>query len=120
MLLERVAHYFTLTGLFYFSVGTNIRVITIFIVTREGVLEPKGCGKFEETEERKAWIPLFFFLELSGMFMSCLWVWCFSAHCFSASRYFSLHRSEMLFAQMLTSSFFLKDAGKMVPLKLIF
>lgn len=61
MLLERVAHYFTLTGLFYFSVGTNIRVITIFIVTREGVLEPKGCGKFEETEERKAWIPLFFF-----------------------------------------------------------
>lgn len=43
-----------LPGLFYFSVGTNIRVVTIFIATREEVLGPKGCGKFEETEERKA------------------------------------------------------------------
>ena len=119
VLLERVSHYFTSTGLFYFSVGTNIRVITIFIATREGVLEPKGCGKFEETEERKAWIPLFFFLtfwyvhELPvGLVLQCPLL--------SASRYFSLHHSEMLFTQMLTSSFFLKDAGKMVPLKLIF
>lgn len=40
-----------LTGLFYSSVGTNIRVVTVFIATKEEVLEPKGCGKFEETEE---------------------------------------------------------------------
>lgn len=71
-------------------------------------------------QKRKAWIPFFWGVDLSGMFMNCPQVWCFSAHCFSASRYSSLHHSEVFFTQVLTSSFFLKDAGKMVPLKLIF
>jgi len=108
-----------LTGLFYFSVGTNIRVVTIFIATREEVLEPKDVGSLRRQKRGR---PEFHFLggELSGMFMNCPQVWCFTAHCFSASRYFSLHHSEVLFTQVLTSSFFLKDAGKMVPLKLIF
>lgn len=43
-----------LTGLFYFTVGIDIRVFTIFIAAREEFLESKGCGGFEETEEEKA------------------------------------------------------------------
>lgn len=59
------------------------------------------------------------------IFLVCSW----TAHKSGASvptafqplgRYSSLHHSEVLFTQVLTSSFFLKDAGKMVPLKLIF
>ena len=84
--LERMSHYFMLTGLFYFCIGTNIRVFTIFIATREEFLESKGCGKFEETEKEKAQnsfsLGAFWcvhelhagLVDLQCPLLSCLWV----------------------------------------------
>lgn len=85
-----MSHYFVLTGLSYFPVGTNLEVFTIFIATKEESLESKGCGKFEETEEGRAQNSILF--EPSGSFMNCMQVCktC-NAHCFPASEYFSFH-----------------------------
>lgn len=118
MLLDRTSHYFMLTGLFYFSVGTNIRVVTIFIATKGEVLEPKGCGKFEETgEEGLNSIFLgggsFWYVhELpTGLVLQCPLLFCLSV-LFPPSLRGVVYPS--------VDSFFLKDAGKIVPLKLIF
>ena len=98
VLLERVSHYFTSTGLFYFSVGTNIRVITILRPGKE-CLSLKDVGSLRRQKRGRPEFHFFFFLtfwyvhELPvGLVLQCPLL--------SASRYFSLHHSEMLFTQM--------------------
>lgn len=51
-----------LTVIFYFSVGTNIGVFTVFPAARKEFLESKDCGQFEETEKGKAQNSFFLIL----------------------------------------------------------